>query len=144
MDYFSAMDISATGLDLERTRLDLIALNIANATTTNSNPNNVYRPLNVIASPKAASFETQLDGQLKQLPYSGVEITSIDYSRSEPRKVLSPGHPHADKDGFVFSPDINLTVEMLDLISARRGYEANLKVISAAKTMNERALEIGK
>lgn len=144
MDYFSAMDISATGLDLERTRLDIIALNIANATTTNSNPNKVYKPLNVVAEPKMASFDNQLESQLNRVPYAGVEITAVDYSSTEPRKVLSPGHPHADQDGFVFSPDINLTAEMLDLISARRGYEANLKVISAAKTMAERALEIGK
>ncbi|HBI40596.1 MAG TPA: flagellar basal body rod protein FlgC, partial [Tenacibaculum sp.] len=99
--------------------------------------------LTITAEPMANNFEAQLAGKLDNLPYAGVAIESIDYSNSQPRKIFEPGHSDADINGFVFSPDINLTAEMLNLISAKRSYEANIKVISAAKTMAERALEIG-
>lgn len=145
MDYFSAIDISATGLDVERTRIDLVALNVANANTSSSSAKRVYKPLRLVAEAQMNhSFDSQLNNKLNNIQYDGVSISKIVSLNSDPRKVYEPGHPHADQDGFVFYPDINLTSEMLELITSRRSYEANTKVISAAKVMAEAALEIGR
>ena len=144
MDYMSAFEISGSGMAVEKARLDTISLNLANANTTKGVNGESFKPLRVLASPKASEFEAQLLslGQ-PQLP-AGVEIDSIQPMDVEPRLVFEPNHPHANAKGYVEYPGVNTVSEMVHLIEATRSYEANVKALNAAKSMALRALEIGR
>lgn len=142
MDYHAAFHVSATGMALEKMRLDLTAANIANMNTAAASAGQVYQPLRVLARPAALSF-TQQFGQLAALRGGGVEIAGVEAQPVAPRMVYEPGHAYADSKGFVAYPGVNHTAEMLTLNSALRAYEANVAAMSAAKAMAARALEIG-
>ncbi|ODB95132.1 flagellar basal body rod protein FlgC [Candidatus Thiodiazotropha endoloripes] len=146
MDYYSAFEISASGMSLERVRLDILAQNLANANTTRTEDGGVYRPLRVISQAKdITSFHTHMSQLMQNGGYpGGVEITDILPQNVEPRLIFEPEHPHANSDGFVSYPNINPVSEMVTLIEAVRGYEANVRALNAAKSMALSALEIGK
>jgi flagellar basal-body rod protein FlgC len=144
MNYFTAMDISATGLNAERLRLDITALNIANANTPGTATGEVYQPLRMITAPRInADFTSYLNKEINKLPYKGVDIVDVIPVSSEPRLVFEPEHPNANPEGFVSYPSVNMVSEMLNLVVARRSYEANIRAMSAAKSMAESALQIG-
>jgi len=138
---FSGMRISATGLTAERTRIDIIAENIANARTTRTPEGGPYRR-------KVVRFEPLLRDSMGFGPGAednvlGVVASSVehDYS-SDPQLVLEPGHPDANADGMVAYPNVNTVLEMADLITALRAYEANLTAQENFVRMAERALRI--
>lgn len=142
MDTFGVFDISAAGMSLERLRLDTSAMNLANAHTT-AGPDGVrYRPLKVLAQPGALSFEQVFSGMTRTeaLPLHDVEVRALE---TAVRRVYEPGHPHADEHGFVAYPDVNPVSEMVNLVSITRAYEANVRVMNAAKSMALKALDIG-
>ena len=141
MDYFNAFAISASGMAVEKTRLDVTALNLANASSTRAG-GKLYEPLTVLSAPRGAGRFEQLF-QAAGLPFQGVEVVAIKPSGAPPRLVHEPGHPDADERGFVAYPAINPVKEMMTIITATRAYEANLSALSAARTMAQRALEIG-
>lgn len=143
MDYLAAFDISASGMSVERTRLDVTAFNLANINTARTANGNLYRPLRVISEPSQISFENMLASAGSALTNKGVDITSIEEMDTAPRMVLDPGHPNADARGYVAFPGINSTAEMINLMTATRSYEANVRALNAAKTMAMKALEIG-
>jgi flagellar basal-body rod protein FlgC len=140
MDYLTSFHISASGMTLEKTRLDVTAANIANMHSAGTNPGSVYRPLQVVGQPVALSF-AQHYGQLAA--NGGVRVASIEPQAVTPRMVYEPGHPYADAKGFVAYPGVNHTAEMMNLNTALRAYEANVAALGAAKAMAARALEIG-
>ena len=143
MDYFTAFAISASGMAVEKTRLDVTALNLANANSTKAG-GRLFEPLTVVSAPKGtARFEQVFAGYSAQLPSRGVEVVAIQPSGVPPRLVHEPAHPDADARGFVAYPAINPLKEMMTIITATRAYEANLSALSAARTMAQRALEIG-
>lgn len=145
MDYYAAFEISASGMSLERIRLDTLALNLANANTTRAEDGGPYRPLRVIARARdVAEFEGRIDALLNSHYPGGVEVTEIVAQEVEPRLVHDPGHPDADDRGFVAYPNINPVSEMVTLIEAVRGYEANVRALNAAKAMALSALDIGR
>ena len=137
--HFSALDISASGMSAERTRMEVVAANIANAQTTRGPDGTPYRRQQLV-------FATQLDDQLsRQLgrPTSGgVKVVEVQGDPSEFPLVYNPGHPDADAEGMVAMPNIKLPNEMVDLIGASRSYEANLKAIQAFRQMAEQTLGI--
>ena len=143
MDYFSAMDISASGMTTQRFRLDTVALNMANASTTRSINGGPYRRQQVILGERAMqpTFD-QLLAREQGLRYAGVEVVQIQEDDSPPRLVLEPGHPDADARGFVRYPNINPVGEMVILLEAVRLYEANVRALNAGKEMALRALQI--
>jgi flagellar basal-body rod protein FlgC len=145
MDYYSAFEISASGMAVEKTRLDTLALNLANANTTRTEGGGPYRPLRVVArAVNNIGFEGRLDALL-QGPYpGGVEVTEIVAQEVAPRLVRDPGHPDADEQGYVAYPNINPVSEMVTMIEAVRGYEANVRAMNAAKAMALSALDIGR
>jgi flagellar basal-body rod protein FlgC len=145
MDYFSAFDISASGLSVEKARLDVTAVNLANASSTRSADGVLFKPLRVVSGPKLApTFSQRLDNLLqKNLSVSGVQIRDVREIDANPRLVHDPGHPDADDKGFVAYPPINPVTEMVQLMTATRAYEANIRAMNAAKTMALKALEIG-
>lgn len=142
MNYFSAFDISAAGMGVERLRLDATAMNLANANTTRGADGAVFKRLRVVEhSDGIAAFDTML-GAMQGDPSAAVSGEIVQMN-SPPKMVFDPGHPDADQKGFVAYPDINPVTEMVNLITITRAYEANVRAMNAAKTMALKALEIG-
>ncbi len=142
MDYSAAFQISASGMTVEKMRLDVTAANIANMHNAATSPANVYRPMTVISQVGSASFGQQF-GALYGSDRAGVQVVSVQPQAVAPRMVYEPGHPYADAKGFVAYPGVNHTAEMVNLNSALRAYEANVVAMNAAKTMAARTLDIG-
>ncbi len=141
---FNSIDVSASGLTAERLRMDVIAKNIANANTTRTVNGTPYRRQVVTFETKseAQSFHRHLSNQIEKM--SGVEVTGIKEDRSPFKSVYEPGHPDADENGYVLKPNVDIVIEMANMITATRAYEANITSIDAAKSMAQRALEIGR
>jgi flagellar basal-body rod protein FlgC len=142
MDYGASFQISASGMALEKLRLDVTVANLANLHSAANSDAGVYQPLRVIGQTVPLSFAQQY-GQLSLQSGGGVQVQSVASSYAAPRLVYEPGHPQADDKGFVHYPGINHTSEMVNVLSALRAYEANLVALGAAKTMATRTLEIG-
>ncbi len=144
MDLISSMEISASGLGAQRTRLNVIAMNLANAYTTRTSEGGPYqRRVTVFeAVPLQTAFAKRLSDAIGR-PVRGVEVAGV---ARVPRfkRVYDPNHPDADKQGYVMLPDINIVEEMTNLVTANRTYEANVTAFNAAKSMAMKALELGK
>lgn len=142
---FGAIDSAASGLTAERLRMDVISNNIANVNTTRTAEGGAYKRQMAVFAPRegnTTSFAQLLSEKLDA--GSGVRVVGITKDNSPTRKVYDPAHPDANKDGYVEMPNVNVVTEMVDMISATRGYEANVTVVNAAKSMALKALEIGK
>jgi flagellar basal-body rod protein FlgC len=151
MGMFDSFNISATGLAAQRLRMDLISSNIANATTTRTLEGGPYRrkraifaPVNIRPNYRSALVPERIEPGIG----SGVRVLKIEDDRSPFRLTYDPTHPDAiktgPKTGYVEMPNINIVMEMTDLISASRSYEANVQMINNQKTMFNKALEIGR
>lgn len=146
MDYSSAFAISAAGMTLERTRVDVAALNLANANTVQGPDGTNYQPMRVIAQATgvAPSFANVVERgvaealRLPDLPEARLEPISV-----APRMVYEPGHPLANSRGFVSYAGVDPATEMVTLMSATRSYEANLAALNTARTLALKALDIG-
>lgn len=135
---FSAIDISASGLSAERLRMEITANNIANAGTTMTQDGSPYRKQSVV-------FAAAMDGATggpESHGLRGVRVLGIEGDPSEFPKIYNPGHPHADEEGFVRQSNVKIPIEMVDLITASRSYEANSKAISLFKEMVEQTLAL--
>jgi flagellar basal-body rod protein FlgC len=145
MDFFDAIHASSSGLSAQRLRMNLISGNLANVNTTRTRDGGPYRRKEAIfaARPLEESFKKILaDRQKKQL--SIVMVDRVIEDSNSPVMKYDPQHPDADEKGYVAMPNINVMEEMVNMISATRGYEANVTALKAAKDMASRALEIGK
>jgi flagellar basal-body rod protein FlgC len=152
MGLFSTVNIAATGLTAQRTRLDVIANNLANADTTRTTEGGPFRRSRTIFRPRVEQPYWRgpyLPAYLDNNPQRGVRIVKIekDFDKKN-RLVYDPSHPDAIKSGprkgYVEYPNVNVVEEMVDMISASRSYEANVAIINGAKTMFARALEIAR
>ncbi|HAG11543.1 MAG TPA: flagellar basal body rod protein FlgC [Desulfotomaculum sp.] len=139
---FMSFKISESGLAAEKMRLNLIAANLANINTSRTSAGGPYKR-------KAPVFEEKF--QLKKdnngnykIEDAGVKVSSVWEDQSPPRLAYEPNNPEADQQGIVAYPNINAANEMIDLITASRAYEANLMTLEAAKTMDQKALELSK
>ena len=142
MDLLGILNVSASGLTAERTRLQTVSSNIANAQTTRTEEGGPYvRKVPVFrAVPEGAAFGSVLDGKL-----SKPIVTDVVGDERPPVAVYDPGHPDADPlTGLVQMPNVNVVEEMVDMVNASRAYEANVTAISATKNMALKALEIGR
>lgn len=143
MSAFGSLRISSSGLSAERLRMDTIASNIANVSTTRGEDGQPYRR-------KIAVFEENLVNEVNkntnttQKKLMGVKAVAIEDDESELRRVYDPSHPDADADGYVLMPNVNILNEMADMIAATRAYEANVTAINSEKSMFMKALEIGR
>jgi flagellar basal-body rod protein FlgC len=145
MDFFSSMRVSATGLDAQTKRMNTISSNIANAETTRSPEGGPYRrkdPL-MAAHTDRESFGEILQNELDE-NVQGVQVEEVVEDQRPPRMVYNPTHPDANADGYVAMPNVNTVEEMANMISAQRSYEANVTAMNAAKSMAQKALEIGR
>jgi flagellar basal-body rod protein FlgC len=149
MSFWQALRIGSSGLTAQRLRLDLISNNIANAQTTRTEEGGPYQRQDVIfiAEGEKTALPPQSvaarRGALSDLQ-GGVEATQIITDTEEGPRVYDPTHPDADADGYVSYPNVDIVVEMTNMLSATRSYEANLAVVEAVKRMALKALEIGR
>ena len=144
MDYFTAFEISKSGLLAEKLRMDIVALNISNANSIMGSRESVYKPMTVYTAPKTdTSLLNNFDSYLKNQQMLGVDIVSVESMETRVQQVFDPDNPYADANGYTFRPDINPASEMIGMINSLRAYQANVKAISAAKSMAEEALRIG-
>ena len=151
MGLFSTLNVSGSGLTAQRLRLDVIANNIANATTTRTTEGGPFQRSRVILRPidDNLTFKSHLlpDALRKQVG-KGVKVLKIEKDEKPPRMVYDPTHPDAIKSGkwqgYVMMPNVNVVEEMVDMISANRSYEANISVVQSARQMFEKALSIGR
>jgi flagellar basal-body rod protein FlgC len=137
---FAAANISASGLSAERLRMEVVANNIANAFTTRTSQGGPFRRQDVVF---AAVLDNHLQhGSSHGLHLGGVQAVDIVDDPSELPRVYNPGHPDADAEGFVAMPNVQMPIEMVNLITASRAYEANLKVLQAYRQQVEQALQM--
>ncbi|MDE6434343.1 MAG: flagellar basal body rod protein FlgC [Lachnospiraceae bacterium] len=140
---FNAMDVSASGMTAQRTRMDVIAQNIANVNTTRDENGNVYKRQTVVFHENSnMSFDTILSNKLSPYKANGVKITAIVEDNSEGIMAYDPNHPDADENGYVTLPNVNTVTEMTNLIDASRSYEANATAFNASKAMAAKGLEL--
>lgn len=141
MDYFAVFEISASGMAVQKARLDAVAMNLANANTTRGVGGGPYRPVDVVIGERSVSFDTMFSAHGRRL--AGAEVLEMRPRLDAVRRVHRPGHPDADADGFVRLPDINPVSEMVQMMEATRAYEANVRAVNAARIMAQSALDIG-
>ncbi|MBV8659138.1 MAG: flagellar basal body rod protein FlgC [Burkholderiales bacterium] len=142
MDYRNAFAISASGMNVEKLRLDVTAANLANIHSSKRPDGTLYQPLHVVSTESASSFSTTFE-QVSNAALHGAAVLGVETTPTPPRMVYEPGNPDADAKGFVAEPGINQVTEMVNLSSALRAYEANVVAMNAAKTMALKALELG-
>ena len=142
MDYMASFQISATGMSLEKLRVDTAALNLANAHSTKGADGRLYSPLRVVAEPIGVDFSKKYEVALGS-SFSGTQLKALVPMGVTPRLVPDPGHPDADKNGMVSYPGVDQLAEMMVLVTAVRAYEANVAAMAAARMMALKALEIG-
>lgn len=144
MSIFSSINVSASALTAEKTRIDIIAKNMANVNTTRSTGGMPYRrQMAVFQENKGTPFSAYLSKHNK-VSGEGVKISKIVEDDSPFKLVYEPGHPDADENGYVKMPNVDTVKEMVDLISAQRSYDANITAMNASKSMLMKALEIGR
>ncbi|TMA65664.1 MAG: flagellar basal body rod protein FlgC [Deltaproteobacteria bacterium] len=145
MDLTGTLAISGSALSAERLRLDTIASNLANASTTRTPEGGPYRRRNVVfaAEPLENDFGETLASLAEQGAHEGVTVTDVVEDRTPPRMVFDPSHPDANADGYVAYPNVDPMAETIDLMAATRAYEANVQVVNATRRMAEAALGIG-
>lgn len=145
MDFLTSLKISSSGLSANRKRMGAISSNIANAQTTRTPEGGAYRKKEVVfgSEPARESFSEILEGELAEKAQN-VYVTGVISSNKPPVLKYEPGHPDANREGYVAYPNINVMEEMADMISASRSYEANISAFNTTKNMAMKALDIGK
>lgn len=145
MDFMTAFDIGASALSAERTHMNIIAMNLANAKTTRTVDGGPYQRRSVtfesvqVQSPFSKAMDDALNRELK-----GVRVMDVARDQRAFKNVYEPGHPDANKDGYVKYPDINVVEEMANMMNVSRSYEANTATIQSVKSMFEKALMLGR
>jgi flagellar basal-body rod protein FlgC len=145
MDFFDALNTSSAALSAQRLRMNLISGNLANVNTTRTSQGGPYRRKEAVfaALPLDQSFKRILADR-RNNNIASVKVARVIEDRNPPVMKYDPQHPDADAKGYVAMPNINLMEEMVNMISATRGYEANVTALKAAKDMALKALEIGR
>jgi flagellar basal-body rod protein FlgC len=135
LEKVSAKEIAVSGLKAQRARMNVIANNVANIMTTRTRKGGAFR------RQMAVLRGNQVRPTMRPGDY-GVRVKRIISDPSPFRLVYEPNHPDANEDGYVEYPNVNLSVEMVDLVAAQRAYDANVSVILSSKRMAQKALEI--
>jgi len=142
MDFATALNVSASGLAAERTRVDLAASNLANAESTHGPDGDVYRRRDPVFT--AQPFDQQLGAAMGAPQAVGVKVSQIVEDSSPGKRVYSPDHPDADEEGFITLPNIDPIHEVVNLVSAQGAYDANATAIETLETMASHALDIAR
>jgi flagellar basal-body rod protein FlgC len=144
MSLLSALSISASGMSAQRQRTELLVENLANSDTTRTPEGGPYRRKDAVftSDPEAADFSSMFESEMGS--GTGVRVSQVITDQRDPEKRYLPGHPDADKDGYVAYPRMNPAEDMVDLLGASRGYQANVSAVAAVKDMIQRSLDLFK
>jgi flagellar basal-body rod protein FlgC len=147
MSLFKTLDIAASGMSVQRTRMNVAATNIANQNTTRTEEGGPYRRRDVVV--RAVEIDADFSASLsRSMPRTesglGVEVEGVVASDEDPMLVYDPGHPDADETGHVAMPNVSRIKEMVNMMGAARAYEAGTTVVKTTKDMAEIALRIGR
>ena len=129
----NTFEIASSAMNAQAIRLNTIASNLANADSTTAAPEDTYKAKQVI-------FQTQALGSANSM---GVRVQKIIEDLTPPKVMHNPSHPHANSEGFVSLPNVNLTQQMVDMISSSRAYQNNVETMNAAKNLLLKTLTIG-
>jgi flagellar basal-body rod protein FlgC len=142
MSLFSALSIGQSGMDAQRARAELLTENLANAETTRTPGGGPYRRKDAVfeSAPIASPFSSVFNAQFQSA--GGVAVSEVVTDTSAPERRFMPGHPDADAEGYVAFPHINPAEDMVDLMGASRGYEANVAAIGAVKDMIQKSIDL--
>lgn len=138
---FTAMDVAASGLTAERSRMNIIASNLANARTTKTEEGTPYKRQDPVFAAQPLAGPT---GDPVLAAVRKVELSSVRQDDAPGQMVYDPGHPDANTDGYVEYPNVNTVTEMVNMMSASRAYEAGVTSIESLKAMARAALKIGR
>ena len=143
MSLLSALSVSASGMSAQRARTELLVENLANADTTRTPEGGPYRRKDAVfaSDPSGAAFSSLFEAAAGP-GISGVRVAEVVTDQRDPEMRYLPGHPDANPDGYVAYPRMNPAEDMVDLLGASRGYQANVSAISAVKDMIQRSLDI--
>ena len=148
MGFFDGYNVATSGMSAQRTRINTVSSNIANAQTTHSADGGPYKKQNVVFEEILLNKQAEKNNSSSKsnthipLPSIGVGVREIVDAKGQPVLRYEPTHPDANKDGYVAYPDINPVIEMTDLIEAMRSYEANLSAFKTQKTMDTKTIDI--
>ena len=140
MSLFTSLQVSASGMEAQRERAQLLVENMANAETTRTPEGGPYKRKDVVfssdaqASPFAAAFQSELA--------SGVRVADVVTDNRAPDMRYMPGHPDADENGYVAFPNLNPAEEMVNLMNAQRSYEGNVSAMAAVKDMINHSIDL--
>lgn len=140
MSLFASFSVSSSGMQAQRTRAELLVQNMANSETTRTPEGGPYKRRDAVfttdelGSPFSAFFQNEMS--------TGVSVADIVEDSKPPERRFLPGHPDADKEGYVLFPNINPAEDMVDLMSAQRGFTANIAAMSAVKDMINRSIDL--
>jgi flagellar basal-body rod protein FlgC len=136
-----ALNVSASALTVERTRIEVAVSNMANAESTRGANGQPYRRRDVLLS---ADPKMSFDNALGSAGAVGVKVAGIVEDNKPFQRRYDPAHPDADKDGFVAMPNVDTPEEMVNMMSASRAYQANLQAVGLITDVVKKALELGK
>jgi flagellar basal-body rod protein FlgC len=143
MDFNATFAISAAGMSAERTRVDVAALNLANASTAHAAGEAGFVPMRAVLRSNAPAFAAAMSSAAGAAGALPLPTVTLEPSGRPERKIHDPGHPLADAAGFVRLPGVDAATEMVTMMSATRAYEANVAVMNTARMLAQKALEIG-
>jgi len=133
----SLFDVVGSAMSAQMLRLNTVASNLANSETMSGSADTIYKARHPV-------FETVLDNTLQGRSLQGVRVKQIEEANTEAIPHFMPENPLANADGYVFSPAINSVAEMADMISASRSYQNNVEVLTTAKDLMLRTLQLGR
>ena len=148
MGFFDGYNVAVSGMTAQRTRINVVSANIANAKTTHIENGGPYKKQNVVfedvllQESQKTNNDSMQSKEKSDLSLRGVGVKSIVENDAEPVMRFEPSHPDANEDGYVAYPDINPVVEMVDLIEAMRSYEANVATFNTHKSIDTKTLDI--
>lgn len=143
MSLFNLMSVSASGMSAQRQRAELLVENLANAETTRTAEGGPYRRRDVVfeSDPQGSPFAAMFNRAAGEAA-TGVTVSEVVVDERPPQLRYLPGHPDANAEGYVAFPQVNPAEEMADLMSATRGYQANVAAMGAAKDMIQRSFDL--
>ena len=138
MSLYNVFNISGTGMSAQSVRLNTTASNLSNANSVSSSADETYRARHPVFSAELSKAVNAQQGEAV-----GVKVLGIVESDKPLKREFNPEHPLADKDGFIYKPNVNVVEEMANMISASRSYQANVQIANTAKTLVQRTLNLG-
>ncbi len=141
MDIMPGSQLTASALNAEKLRMQIIAQNIANANTTQTASGEPYRR-QLVAFESVLNRSTGLEPSDPASHLQGVRVSGVFDDLSEFKRIYNPDHPHADESGFVALPNVETAMEMVDMIASSRSYEANLAVMKTSRQLAKQAMSI--